>query len=348
MFQIEKFNKDGVEGVKVSFKFTAQNNTNGVNFNPLSVFTADAVKSAKLDLNHDFNYEKFDSSKTTWELKESSIKGTEVEHEVFMESTDPSTVEVVTSDDFRGFSANLIPKVAPVPNKKATPRYYPDGGILLESFTALTKGSPAFKGADKVLVETFSDESGTGVSIIEEVEIETPNTDEPEPKSEPKESQDKEKFYSYASVGEWVKIVGGQGMGKVTKIEQLEGGVINLTIKKTDGTEIIVSTNQNDQVRATEYIGISDIMDMIMESKGFEAFNQTSPVVQSDDDAAVKQKEDEEEQKRLEKLNKNAKEAFQMKELSKVEEFSKQDAVGDKPKTDENILVSAFKKLTFK
>jgi hypothetical protein len=167
---IEKFSSDGVEGIRVNFNFTAQNNTNGVNFNPLSVFTPDAVAKSKLDLNHDFKYEAFDDSKTKWELKNSHVKGTEVEHEVFMESTDPATISVFTDPNFKGLSANLKPNMAPVPNRTATPRFYPDGGIELESFTALTKGTPSFKGADKVMIETFSDDSQSGVTIIEEAE----------------------------------------------------------------------------------------------------------------------------------------------------------------------------------
>lgn len=179
--KIEKFSEEGKEGRKVSFRFTTQNNLNGVAFNPLSVFTPEAVGQAKYDYNHDFNYERFSADSNSMTLGEPKIEGTKIMYEAEYKTTDPEAVKVVDSEKFSGFSSNLIPVKDPIPNRKATPRYYEDGSLQFASWTLLEGQRPAFEGAGDIQVEQFS--------VAEDVVLMETFAEEEEPKEEPKEEQ---------------------------------------------------------------------------------------------------------------------------------------------------------------
>lgn len=157
MFRVENFTKNGENGRIVTFSFTAQNNANGVNFNPLSVFTKEAVANAKTDKNHDEKLENFAQELTTYELVDSYIKGNEVFNTVKATTTDKAFIELIESENFSGVSPSLIAHKAPVPNRNVTPRFYEDGALELFTFSLLDNQKPAFKGADKMdVVERFS------------------------------------------------------------------------------------------------------------------------------------------------------------------------------------------------
>ncbi|MGL6337557.1 MAG: hypothetical protein ACRC80_00265 [Waterburya sp.] len=275
MFERETFSKNGNAGVRVKYSFTPNNNANGVYFNPLSVFTQEAATNSKTDRNHNFEYETFSNESTTT-LSEAKVKGTVISYDAIFESTNPLVVEVVTSDSFKGFSPTLTPVAAPTPSRSSTPRFYKDGDLTLEGFSILDNQTPAFAGADKVQVETFSKENAVYINeeTFSEVEKQEANKE--------KEKLKKETFYAYCDVGEWVKTLDGK-FGKVIKIEDLENSIRNITLKDIKGSETIISTTSTDSVRVLNNLRISDIFDYIL-----SYFTETFATGDQEEDVAAK------------------------------------------------------------
>ncbi len=342
MYHIEKFaTGEGTNGVKVKFEFTPHNNTNGVYFNPLSVFKPTPVKTS--NKNHEDNYEIF-SDGTEMSLSEAKVDGDVLKYDAEYITTNKAAIEVITGENFSGFSPELISKSTPVPHKKAVPRFYKDGALTVRSWSILEGKNPSFKGAGDVQIETFSENSP--MVIIEEFaddsETKTPETatqeapavekpaEAPEVKtSESEKPKEQENFYSYCNVGEYVKVTSTKQVGKIIKIEQLEGGIQNITLKTLDNSEVIISDNQNNDTRILAYITTSDIMEYLI-NKNVESFSEED-------------EEDTKTNKIIENFDQNLK-TTAMANAANSKKVSKQDAV-DNDEEKEHLADAGWKKL---
>lgn len=259
-YSVEKFDNGDL---KVSFSITTKNNKNKVVFDGLEVFTEKATKSAKLDLNHDENYSNFDAG-FEFTLTGTEIKTGKVYHNFEMFVTDQKIKDVILSDDFVGFSNNLVPTVDPIPSRNAVPRYYPSGGINLEAFTMLTGDNvPAFEGANKkdLRLECFA------VDNVEQFAI-------------------KEKFRCWYNIGDLV--IYNNTVGIITAlatVQTMTGETYAVTIEKLDGDTLVVNVDNSETNETKEpelkYAGIKDLFFVIQNMKAKkEGFNTQDEVLQ--------------------------------------------------------------------
>jgi hypothetical protein len=256
-YSVEKFDNGDL---KVSFSITTKNNKNKVVFDGLEVFTETATKNAKLDLNHDENYSNFDSG-FEFTLTGTEIKTGKVYHNFEMFVTDSKIKDVILSDDFVGFSNNLVPTVDPIPSRNSVPRYYPAGGINLEAFTLLTGDNvPAFEGANKkdLKLECFA------IDQIEQFAI-------------------KEKFTCWYNIGDLVTY--NLNVGIITAlatVQTMTGETYAVTIEKLDGDTLVVNVDESSETKESllKYAGIKDLFFVIQSMKTKkEGFSVQEPAI---------------------------------------------------------------------
>ena len=266
-YNIEKFSNGDV---KISFNFTTKANNNGVVFDALEVFDSASISKAKADKNHDFNYKNYQDG-VSFSLIKNEIKDSTIYHNVECFITNEEAKKVVLSADFKGFSANIKPLKAPEPSRTANPRYYGSGAMQLEAFTFITKGTPAFIGGDKFLIETFSNDDTEVFAIVEKKEV--------------------EKFYNYNEVGDLV--IYNNLIGKITSIASTETEVSKaptktITIELLDKTSIVITDSSSD-INPLRSARLGDIFDYLQvynnvnnsmntTTQPNEGFAETTPV----------------------------------------------------------------------